>query len=92
MSAVFCYNDLLAMGAVQGCKAMGLKVPEDCAIIGFDNIRFAEMIDPPLTTIHVDKYEIGRRSTTLLLDMLENPDVVYPTEYLDTQLIVRGSA
>ncbi|MCJ7703869.1 MAG: LacI family transcriptional regulator, partial [Anaerolineales bacterium] len=37
MTAIFCYNDILAMGAVQSCKAMGLRVPEDCAIIGFDN-------------------------------------------------------
>ena len=92
MTAVFCYNDLLAMGAVQGCKAMGWRVPEDCAIIGFDNIRFAEMINPPLTTIHVDKYEIGKRSASLLLDMLEDPQGDYPTEYIDTNLIVRKSA
>lgn len=92
MTAVFCYNDLLAMGAIQGCKAMGLRVPEDCAIIGFDDIRFAEMVNPPLTTIRVDKYEIGRRSATLLLDMLEHPKENFPTEYIDAQLIVRGSA
>jgi LacI family transcriptional regulator len=92
LTAIFCYNDLLAMGAAQSCKMMGLRVPEDCAIIGFDNIRFSEMIDPPLTTIHVDKYEIGKRSASLLLDMLDDPEGEYPPLYVDTKLILRESA
>jgi LacI family transcriptional regulator len=92
VTAVFCYNDLIAIGAVQGCKSQGLRVPDDCALIGFDNIRFTEMIDPPLTTVHVDKYELGVQSTTLLLDMLEDPEEVYPIIYVDTELVVRGSA
>jgi DNA-binding LacI/PurR family transcriptional regulator len=92
VTAVFCYNDLLAMGAMQACKAMGLRVPDDCAVIGFDNIRFSEMIDPPLTTVHVDKYKIGVLSASLLLDMLEDPEKTYPPIYVDTELIIRESA
>ena len=92
LTAIFCYNDLLAMGAIQRCKEMGLRVPGDCAIIGFDNIRFAEMIDPPLTTIHVDKYEIGKRSASLLLDMLGDPEGDYPPIYINAELVVRESA
>jgi LacI family transcriptional regulator len=92
VTAVFCYNDLLAIGAMQACKAMGLRVPDDCAVIGFDNIRFSEMIDPPLTTVHVDKYKIGVLSASLLLDMLEDPEKTYPPIYVDTELIIRESA
>lgn len=92
MTAIFCYNDLLAMGAIQRSKEMGLRVPEDVAIFGFDNIRFAEMIDPPLTTVHVDKYEIGRQSASLLLDMLEDPEGDYPPLTIDVDLIIRDSA
>lgn len=92
MTAIFCYNDLLAMGAVQYCKKMGLRVPEDIAVVGFDNIRFSALIDPPLTTVHVDKYEIGKRSTALLLRMLQEPNQIYPVEYVDTELIIRESA
>jgi len=92
LTAIFCYNDLLAMGAIKCCKEMGIKVPGDIAIIGFDNIIFSELIDPALTTIHVDKYEIGKQSAALLLKMLENPGELYPTLYVDTELIIRESA
>jgi LacI family transcriptional regulator len=92
VTAIFCYNDLLAMGAVQSCKEMGLKVPEDIAIIGFDNIRFSALIHPALTTIHVDKYEIGKRSASLLMRMLREPDQDYPVQYVDTELVIRESA
>lgn len=92
ITALFCYNDLLAMGAVQSCKEMGLKIPEDIAIVGFDNISFSALIDPPLTTIHVDKYEIGKQSASLLLQMLKEPDQNYPIQYVDVELIERESA
>ena len=92
MSALFCYNDLLAMGAIQSCKEMGLKVPEDVAIIGFDNISFSALITPTLTTIHVNKYEIGQRSASLLLEMLKEPDKEHPVHYVDVELIERESA
>jgi DNA-binding LacI/PurR family transcriptional regulator len=92
ITAIFCYNDLLAMGAIKCCKEMGIKVPGDIAIIGFDNIIFSELIEPPLTTIHMDKYEIGKQSAALLLKMLKNPDVPYPTLFIDTELIIRESA
>ena len=91
ISALFCYNDLLAMGAVQSCKKMGLKIPEDIAIVGFDNISFSSMVSPALTTIHVDKYEIGKRSASLLLQMLKEPDQEYPVQFVDVELIERES-
>ena len=92
ISAIFCYNDLLAMGAIQSCKEMGLKVPEDIAVIGFDNITYSALIHPPLTTIHVDKYEIGQRSASLLLKMLKEPEREFPVEFIETELIIRQSA
>jgi LacI family transcriptional regulator len=92
MTAIFCYNDLLAMGAVKRCQEMGLRVPGDCAVVGFDNILFCELIHPPLTTIHVDKYAIGRKATKLLLAMLEDPQKVFPPITLETELVVRESA
>ena len=78
--------------AVMRSRQGRLRVPDDVAIIGFDNIIFSGLIYPALTTIHVDKYEIGRRSTLLLLQMLNEPDQVYPIEYVDTELVVRESA
>lgn len=92
MTAIVCYNDLLAMGALKRCKELGIRVPEDCAITGYDNVVFAALVDPPLTTIHVDKYEIGAQAANLLLDMLKEPQKTFPPIYVDTELIVRTSA
>jgi LacI family transcriptional regulator len=92
ITAIVCYNDLLAMGALQRCKELGVRVPEECAIIGYDNISFAALVEPSLTTIHVDKYKIGEQAAKLLLDMLKEPQRVFPPIFVDTELIVRESA
>lgn len=92
VTALFAYNDLLAVGAIQACKELGRRVPEDCAIIGFDNIQLAALVTPSLTTVHVDKYELGRRAVTLLMDMLDNPETEFPPIYLDVELVIRESA
>jgi LacI family transcriptional regulator len=92
ITALFCYNDLIAMGAIEACKEMGRRVPDDCAIVGFDDIRFSPLVNPPITTVHVDKYEIGRQAAIRLLDMLKNPGAVYPPTIVDVELIIRESA
>ncbi|MGB0385013.1 MAG: LacI family DNA-binding transcriptional regulator [Ardenticatenaceae bacterium] len=92
VSAIFAYNDLLALGAIRACHDLGRHVPNDCAIIGFDDIQWAATATPSLTTVHVDKYELGRQATTRLLDMLNNPKKSFPPIYLDVQLIIRESA
>ena len=92
VTAIFCYNDLIAMGAIQACKEMGRRVPDDCAIIGFDDIRFAAMADPPLTSVHVDIYSLGQQATCLLFNMLDNPDSSFPPVYADVKLVIRASA
>lgn len=92
ITAIFAYNDLLAVGAIQACRELGRRVPDDCAIIGFDDIPLAAMLAPPLTTVHVDKYELGRQAAGRLLDMLDNPGIPFPPIYLDVELIVRESA
>jgi len=92
ISAIFAYNDLLAMGAIRACHDLGRRVPDDCAIVGFDDIRFAEMITPRLTTVHYDKYALGRQTAKRLLEMVENPDTHFPTIYVGVKLVVRESA
>jgi LacI family transcriptional regulator len=92
ITALFCYNDLIAMGAIQACKEMRRRVPQDCAIIGFDDILFAPMTDPSLTTVHVDKYWLGQQATSLLFRMLDDPNSSFPPVYADVKLVVRASA
>ncbi len=92
IDALFAYNDLLALGAIHACHAMGRRVPEDCAVIGFDDIALADALLPPLTTVHVDKYELGWRAMERLLEMIAAPEVQFAPLYMGVDLIVRGSA
>lgn len=86
-NAVFAYNDVAALAAMRVCLARGLRVPEDVAIVGFDDIPAAAHAAPPLTTIAADKEALGVRGVELLLD--DSPadiDVRLPVE-----LVVRAS-
>jgi LacI family transcriptional regulator len=89
VSAVFAYNDLLAIGAFRAARRMGIAVPRDCALLGFDGLSIGELLDPPLTSIYIDKRRVGQLAVeqvrALLLDTAVAPAVV-PTE-----LVVRGS-
>jgi LacI family transcriptional regulator, repressor for deo operon, udp, cdd, tsx, nupC, and nupG len=88
-TAIFCYNDMTAIGALAALKQHGLRVPDDVSLIGFDDIPFARYVDPPLTTIHQPKDEMGRQATRMLFDLLDEKnvaDVIVPGE-----LIERGS-
>lgn len=92
LTALFCYNDLVAVGALQACAEVGRRVPDDLAIVGFDDILLAGLVTPPLTTCHVDRYELGSRAMRLLLNHIDHEDEPYREIVLQPQLIVRGSA
>jgi DNA-binding LacI/PurR family transcriptional regulator len=89
-SAVFCYNDMSALGVLQAAAKQHLSIPEDLSVVGFDDIFFAERLHPPLTTVHQPKTELGRDAMNLLIALLKGEDV----EKIVTvrgHLIVRGS-
>ena len=92
-TAVFCYNDMMAIGALRGVHERGLCVPEDISIIGFDDIIEAAFTCPALTTIHQDKYEMGRKGMKLLLKLIQDKSkTILPTvEPLEVKLIIRES-
>jgi LacI family transcriptional regulator len=92
VTAIFAYNDLLALGAIKACKELGRRVPDDCAIIGFDDVQLASLVSPALTTIRLDKYDIGRQAMGRLLEMLDTPDTRFPAIELGTELVIRESA
>ena len=92
VTAVVCSNDVLAVGALQAAKTLGRRVPDDIAIVGFDDFDFARYVDPPLTTVALPGYDMGRRAAELLLDhfqkgSFEPSEVVFPTT-----LVLRGTA
>jgi LacI family transcriptional regulator len=91
VNAIFAYNDLVAVGAMQVCQEFGKKVPEDVAIIGVDDIPLATIIRPQLTTMHVALTNIGRLAMRALIDIItgEGGSAAYQIE---PELFIRDSA
>lgn len=92
-TAVFCANDLLALGVMRALIKRGISIPRDMALVGYDDVEFASVLSTPLTSIRQPKYELGRAAAELLLDEAGNPTthqhqhIVYQPE-----LIVRESS
>ncbi len=91
-TAIFCYNDMMAIGAVRVCQELGRSIPHDCAIVGFDDIAIASIVQPALTTIRINKYALGAEAARQLLSMIENDTAVSSRLILDVDLVVRQSA
>lgn len=91
-TAIFCHSDVMAIGAMQQAKRLGLRVPQDISIVGFDDIQFAEFCDPPLTTVSQPRYEIGRQAMLMLLELLKGKEVQAGSRLLDAKLVIRESA
>lgn len=71
-TAVFCGNDVLAVGALRRARELGIDVPQDVSIIGFDDIELAQVVHPPLTTVHVPHREMGRLAALALVNFLQH--------------------
>ncbi|WP_170327919.1 LacI family DNA-binding transcriptional regulator [Ruegeria arenilitoris] len=71
-TAILCGNDVLAVGALYRAREMGLNVPKDVSVTGFDDIELARIATPALTTVHVPHRDMGRRAALALIDILEN--------------------
>jgi len=89
--AVFCASDMMAVGAIGAVKAAGLKVPEDIAIIGFDDAPFAAAFDPAISTIRQDKVGLGRAAGEQLMTLIDDPKATPPKLMLPVELVVRES-
>ena len=74
-TAIFCHTDMMAIGAIQEAKKLGLRVPQDLSVVGFDDIQFSQYCDPPLTTVSQPRYEIGRQAMLMMLEILKGGDV-----------------
>jgi LacI family transcriptional regulator len=90
-TAVFAAADMMAIGAMRAVQAAGLRVPDDVAIVGFDDIQIAPLINPPLTTIRQDKIGLGLAAARALVEQIENPDITPPVLTLPVELLVRAS-
>jgi LacI family transcriptional regulator len=92
LTALFCYNDLVAVGALQACADLGRRVPDDVAVIGFDDIMLAALVTPPLTTCRVPRYELGAQAMRLLLAQIDGCSDSCAEVVLRPELVVRASA
>jgi LacI family transcriptional regulator len=92
LTALVCYNDLVAVGALQACAELGRPVPADVALVGYDDIPLAELVAPPLTTCRVPGDELGQRAVQLLLDQIGGMKEQGERVVLRPELIVRASA
>lgn len=91
VTALFCCNDETAIGVLMGVRELGLSVPRDVSVIGFDNIDLAGETMPPLTTIHVHKSWMGSLGVQALIERVRNPQQPRITTVLTTDLIVRDT-
>ncbi len=89
-TAVFCYNDMTALGVLSEAALNGIVVPRDLSVTGFDDIFFASYLNPPLTTVRQPMKELGRRAMQLLLALLRK-EQTDRTILVEGQLVVRGS-
>jgi LacI family transcriptional regulator len=91
LTALLCYNDLVAVGALQAAASLGRGVPGGLAITGYDDIHLAALVTPALTTCRVQRAELGRRAAQILFDALANPPTQPITTLLPPELIIRQS-
>ena len=92
LTALFCFNDLVAVGAIQACAELKRRIPEDIAIVGHDDIPLAALVSPALTTCRVPRYELGARAVNALLERLQDCPDGCQQIVLQPELIIRESA
>lgn len=92
LTALICHNDLVAIGVLRACQSLGLDVPGNVAVIGYDDIWVSSLVTPPLTTCRVPRFQLGETAVDLLLNHIENDATLENPIVLQPELIVRASA
>ena len=91
-TAIICLNDIIALGALKGANELGIKVPAEMEIIGFDNIPMTSYSTPALSTINAPNAEVGERAAKLLMEQIKNPQKKPERIILPVKLLHRGSS
>jgi LacI family transcriptional regulator, galactose operon repressor len=91
-TAVFIASDTVALGALQTIRRSNLRVPDDVALVGFDDVALSDLIDPPLTTIRLPAYGLGWGAAEMLIRLIGKEEIQQPAVILETELIVRKSS
>jgi LacI family transcriptional regulator len=90
-TAIFACNDLMAIGAIRAASQLGLRVPQDVSILGFDEIELASYTTPPLTSVSQPKEEIGQLAVALILERIQDHTLLPRRKVLSPRLVIRES-
>lgn len=91
-TAVTCYNDLVALGLLRALRELGIGVPEDVSVVGFDDLNMLPYFPVALTTVHVPRYEMGRRAAEMLIQQIDSrAEPAIEKLHLEASLVVRDS-
>ncbi|EOD01203.1 LacI family DNA-binding transcriptional regulator [Caldisalinibacter kiritimatiensis] len=89
--AFFCSNDEMAIGAINALKELGIKIPEDIGIVGFDNINISKYISPQLTTVNIPRFNWGAKCVEILMKLLNKEQMSERLIMIPVELVVRNS-
>jgi LacI family transcriptional regulator len=92
LTALFCYNDLVAVGALHSCSLLGRRVPEDLAVVGYDDIPLAALVTPSLTTCRSPRFYLGSRAVEALLQRIHGCPGGCEHQVLPVEMVIRSSA
>lgn len=90
-TAVFVASDVVAFGVMDAIKKSGRNIPEDIALVGFDNVNLSEYVDPPLTTVNLPGFDIGKNAANLLINIIKNNENKDKKIILETHMVLRKS-
>ncbi|GEM_PF-1761068 len=92
ITGIVCMNDLVALGAISVIREKGYLIPADYSVIGFDDTFFSDLIEPQITTLKVNKYEVGKQAIKYLLQVIEGKEFEYKIDCSrDVNLVIRNS-
>lgn len=91
ITALFCGNDQMAIGAYRAINEAGKQIPKDISVIGYDGLEITDYLVPSLTTVAQPIFEIGYFAAKFLIDHINNPKEKVPNKYFDTQLVLKNS-
>jgi len=90
-TAIFASSDIQALGVYEAARVLGLRVPEDLSVVGYDDLSIAEWAGPPLTTVRVPLAEMAEQATHLVTRLRDEPELAFSRVDMATSLVVRES-
>ena len=90
-TAIFASSDLYALGVYEAARSLGLSIPADLSVVGYDDLRIAQWAGPPLTTVHVPLAAMAEQAVGMVMRLADEPELAFSRIDIDTTLVVRGS-